>query len=71
MSSKRRQRRKSCQGKRRHASAADAGDAIDSMVRAGKARVGALSPYACRFCGGWHVGHSGRWESRPPRRMAR
>lgn len=50
MSSKRRVRAKSCEGKVRHATMAGACIAArktDEKVR----------PYKCRHCPGWHVGH--------------
>lgn len=54
MASKRHLRRRSCEGKVRHASAAAA------QLAAGKLRKthdgGAWAAYRCQFCGAWHVG---------------
>lgn len=50
MSSKRRVRAKSCEGKVRHETAAAA------WVAAGKTGKGVTS-YKCRFCRKFHVGH--------------
>ena len=54
MSSKRRLRRKGCEGKVRHASKSD-GDYAAHLARQ-KYRDG-LFAYRCRFCRGYHVGH--------------
>ncbi len=56
MSSKRRLRRKACEGKQRHA---DRGAAVrhrDSLRHA-KGESG-LGVYHCKTCKHWHVGHS-------------
>lgn len=55
MSSKRRLRRRSCEGKVRHESAAGANIARAKLARRDDDRMNA---YHCRFCGGWHVGHA-------------
>lgn len=52
MSSKRRIRRKSCEGKRRHKTH---DDAVKEMCE-GRIREG-LTVYKCRFCHQYHVGH--------------
>lgn len=57
MSSKRRIRRLSCKGKVRHLSAQAGHAALRSLRRRDD---DAMSVYACRFCGGWHVGHTPR-----------
>lgn len=57
MSSKRRLRRKSCEGKIRHVDAGAAQAALTALVR-NKGWQGPMNPYKCRFCGGWHIGHS-------------
>lgn len=57
MSSKRRIRRKACKGKIRHADAASAWSALSALNR-NKGYQGPMNAYACRFCGGWHIGHS-------------
>jgi hypothetical protein len=52
--SKRRLRRKSCEGKRRYATKQEAESAAwEAAVRLGEW----LHPYACRFCGRFHIGH--------------
>lgn len=60
MSSKRHVRRKQCSGKHRHASQADAISHIHSLKSSGRARPGVMTPYRCRFCGGFHIGHTPR-----------
>lgn len=56
MSSKRAIRRRSCKGKVRHASHEHAVIALVKTVRGGA--NGHMSAYRCRFCGGWHIGHT-------------
>jgi len=56
VSSKRAIRRRSCTGKVRHTSQANAEVARRVMVRAGRAAPGTLNAYRCSFCGGYHVG---------------
>jgi hypothetical protein len=51
MSSKRHQRRRSCECKQRYEKATAVSVAQD-MRRRGKM----VSAYSCHFCGGWHVG---------------
>jgi hypothetical protein len=58
MASKRRKRRKSCSGKRRYESSADARTAMIQVIHAGRSRGGFLHVYRCRFCGGYHFGHA-------------
>lgn len=53
MSSKRRLRRKMCEGKVRHATRDVAMGAVRKLARRDIYTV----PYLCRFCGGWHIGH--------------
>lgn len=53
MSSKRRLRRRSCEGKVRHVSQKAALVQVGIIARHG----GRVVPYHCPFCGGWHVGH--------------
>lgn len=55
MSSKRRIRRKSCKGKVRHTSLEHADAHRHALSRLDGDR---MSAYRCRFCGGWHVGHT-------------
>lgn len=58
MSSKRRLRRKSCEGKVRHVDPNAAQAAARSLVRAGKSRGGIIRVYCCSFCNGYHLGHA-------------
>lgn len=53
VSSKRRIRRKMCEGKKRHASREAAMVAVSRLAKKGAY----TTPYLCRFCHGWHVGH--------------
>jgi hypothetical protein len=59
-----RQRRKfleaSCLSKMRHATEAAALDHLRRhyMEKGDSSSKGQVRVYACRFCGGWHVGHS-------------
>ena len=57
MASKRRIRRRSCQSKVRHATP-DAAQGAIRRLHAQKGYQGRLDAYRCRFCGGFHVGHS-------------
>lgn len=57
MSSKRRIRRKSCTGKQRFLSEAEARQAIKALTRS-KGWQGLLTPYRCQFCNGFHFGHA-------------
>lgn len=52
-----RRREKSCKGKQRHASTGAAEAAIRSVAERGIDAEG-LNTYWCRFCTGYHVGHS-------------
>jgi hypothetical protein len=58
MSSKRRLRRKSCTGKQRFVDQLEALAAVGRLVRSESFRGSHLSPYRCRFCKGFHFGHS-------------
>lgn len=54
-------KRKSCAGKVRHSSLLAAQIALKRTLtdsRKGDPIVTGLSPYKCRYCGGWHVGRS-------------
>jgi hypothetical protein len=51
MSSKRRLRRKACQGKIRHATEGVAWCAVRKLGAPG------MHAYRCPHCGAWHVGH--------------
>lgn len=57
MSSKRAVRRKACKGKFRHADAGAARSELSRLIRS-KGYNGAMNAYACRWCGGWHIGHT-------------
>lgn len=52
---RRRERRKQCQGKARHAIAKFA---RREARRLQQEKGETVVPYYCRFCGGWHVGHA-------------
>jgi hypothetical protein len=58
MASRRCERRKSCEGKKRYGSVAEARSAAwRSRVKSGDH----IAEYKCEFCCGWHIGHrSGR-----------
>lgn len=62
MASRRRVRRKSCEGKRRHTTYANAMVAVRESKRAGF--DGDLRCYPCSRCRYWHVGHPKHRESR-------
>lgn len=55
MASKRRQRRKSCDGKVRYATENAAKSAAYQLAQLHGERMNA---YKCQFCGGWHAGHT-------------
>ncbi len=55
MASKRRLRRKSCDGKVRHADAAGGLAHIGRLARSGSG--GSMNVYRCQFCKGYHIGH--------------
>jgi hypothetical protein len=57
MASKRRIRRKACEGKVRHATQAAAMTALKKLQRT-KGRQGLLVAYRCKFCRGFHFGHA-------------
>jgi hypothetical protein len=67
MASKRRQRRKACQGKSAHA---DRSGALIAARRTTKyTQVGDwLRPYLCPHCHKWHVGHPQTREKRTRRK---
>lgn len=56
MASKRRIRRKQCDGKRRHATP-EAAAGHRRFIHATAGYSGLLNVYRCSFCGGYHVGH--------------
>jgi hypothetical protein len=55
-------RRRSCEGKVRHA---DVGGAVVHARRMARAGKGMVNPYRCQHCRGWHVGRgeAGRLDS--------
>ena len=56
MASKRRLRRKECEGKRRYPTQGDAFAAAKvARVRADGGQY--IDAYQCEHCGGWHIGH--------------
>lgn len=57
MSSKRKIRRKSCDGKQKHESRNDAVNHKMTLVRKGIPIGAKLWVYLCSFCSRWHVGH--------------
>lgn len=58
MASKRRLRRRSCEGKVRHCEEQQAAAAAKRLRKVtGNYRIGW---YRCRFCKGWHIGRRGR-----------
>lgn len=59
MASKRRIRRKACEGKQRFDSQTKAVSAMLALQR-DKGDQGNLRPYCCVFCKGWHYGHAPR-----------
>ncbi|WOK01479.1 hypothetical protein [Pseudomonas phage UF_RH7] len=56
MASKRRLRRRTCEGKIKHETAEKAARAIISLVRS-RGHQGQLHVYQCPFCMKFHVGH--------------
>jgi hypothetical protein len=55
MASKRRLRRKECEGKRRYVSPGEAQTAADGLRGVGGGAY--IEPYQCDFCNAWHIGH--------------
>lgn len=53
MASKRRLRRKSCEGKKKFDNQTDAIKTVMRMKSDGES----VHAYKCNFCNGWHVGH--------------
>ena len=47
---------KSCTGKKRYASRAEAMAALGIQRRYGQ-KIDGIRPYECAFCEGWHLGH--------------
>jgi hypothetical protein len=59
VASKRRIRRKACDGKVRHKDAAGAKIAMRKTAHgAAAARTSGLNAYQCPHCQGWHIGHT-------------
>lgn len=57
MASKRRIRRKCCDGKRRYESKEEAGKALYGLVMNTKVTFREMNIYRCRFCKKYHIGH--------------
>ncbi len=55
MASKRAIRRKACEQKTRYTTAEDAGTAARRNSKFTDSRIGS---YKCKFCQGWHIGHT-------------
>lgn len=70
MSSKRHQRRKSCDGKVRYPSQEEAHTAMYSLKHDDhiNGRHEFMSIYPCKFCGGWHIGHTRRYNPYLPKK---
>jgi len=47
---------KSCSGKKKYASRAEANSALSTQRRYGE-KIDGIRPYQCPFCEGWHLGH--------------
>lgn len=58
MASNRRIRRNACGSKKRHASKVDAYRTGRKVARLQRQQFAVIHAYRCRFCGGWHWGHS-------------
>jgi hypothetical protein len=50
-------RNKSCTGKKKYRTEAEAADMISTQMEFGRSMDG-VHPYRCRFCNKWHLGHS-------------
>lgn len=70
MASKRRQRKKACEGKRRFASVHEAERAMFALLKNRKnpTRLHIMRSYLCQFCKGYHFGHTPRAVRRHIRR---
>jgi hypothetical protein len=56
MASKRGERRRRCESKQRYA---DREEALHAAIAANRREKSVwIVPYACHFCGGWHIGHA-------------
>lgn len=58
MSSKRAQRRQACTGKTRFTSFSGAHLAMRALIRKVGSDGWPMNAYRCRFCGGYHFGHT-------------
>lgn len=58
MASKRRLRRKQCEGKSRHATAEAALIQLHRIKSKSTTSCGQLNVYKCSMCGSYHVGHT-------------
>lgn len=63
MSSKRRVRRRACEGKQRYASSVEGNTAIWSVSR--KGYKGHMQVYKCKFCGSYHIGRAPAYYAHP------
>jgi hypothetical protein len=57
MSSKRRIRRKCCEGKKRYDSKEEAGKDLYILVKTTSTTFKEMNIYRCRFCHKYHIGH--------------
>ncbi len=57
MASKRRIRRKSCEGKIQYDTKELAAKALYKMIKSNKVTLGNLNVYHCKFCNQYHWGH--------------
>lgn len=55
MASKRRIRRKQCTGKVRHQ---ERTSAVEQLIKVNKKAMVKLACYYCKFCKGYHIGHT-------------
>ena len=66
MASKRRLRRKQCEGKRKFADAQEA----TAFLKATYSASAAMNSYHCGFCRSWHLGHLRRRDRDARQRLA-
>lgn len=57
MASKRNIRRRACEGKARYSTQEEARNTLKLYASRGW-YTGAMHPYKCKFCHGWHCGHA-------------
>ena len=63
MASKRRIRRKSCEGKKRYMDTGEARKSLYFQKRNGSLK-GLINIYHCKFCGKFHLGHAPQFIAR-------